>query len=164
MFKIKKSNINNRGLVAAKNIQQNIKIIEYKGRLILKKETETNEKFDNEKHIYLFNINKKYDLDGDYKYNTARLINHSCNPNCEVTGKGTKLWISSIKDIKKGEELCYDYGFGFDKNYKDFPCKCRSSNCCGYIVREGSRWRINNNKPWLKKSLKQKKLNNLICQ
>ena len=95
-------------------------------------------------------------MDGDYKHNTARLINHSCNPNCEVTGKGTKLWISSIKNIKKGEELTYDYGFGFDENYKDFPCKCRSSNCCGYIVREGSRWRINKNKPWLKRSLKQK--------
>ena len=23
------------------------------------------------------------------------------------------------------------------------PCKCRSKNCCGFIVREESRWRIN---------------------
>ena len=76
-------------------------------------------------------------------YNTARLINHSCDPNCEVDGKGLKLWISSIKDIKKGEELSYDYGFGYDEDYKQFPCKCKSKNCCGYIVREGSRWRIN---------------------
>ena len=85
-------------------------------------------------------------MDGDYKHNTARLINHSCSPNCEVTGKGTKLWISSIRNIKKGEELSYDYGFGYDEYYKDFPCKCRSSNCCGYIVREGSRWRIKGKK------------------
>jgi len=146
MFKIKKSNIENIGLVATKNIKKDIRIIEYKGRLISKKETESNSKFDNDKHIYLFNINKKYDLDGDYKFNTARLINHSCNPNCEVTGKGTKLWISSIKDIKTGEELTYDYGFSFDVNYKDFICKCGSKNCCGYIVREGSRWRIVNNR------------------
>ena len=142
MYKIIKSKISNQGLVSTRNIRKNVKIIEYKGRLISKKETETNEKFDNDKHIYLFNINKKYDLDGDYKYNTARLINHSCDPNCEVTGKGTKLWISSIRSIKKGEELCYDYGFGFDENYKDFVCKCGAQNCCGYIVREGSRWRI----------------------
>ena len=161
MYKIIKSKISNQGLVATKNIKKDIKIMDYKGRLISKNETESNEKFDNDKHIYLFNINKKYDLDGDYKYNTARLINHSCDPNCEVTGKGTKLWISSIKYIKKGDELCYDYGFGFDENYKDFPCKCRSTNCCGFIVREGSRWRINKNKPWLKRSFKAKKLNNL---
>ena len=146
MFKIKKSNINNRGLIASMNIKKNTKIVEYKGRLISKKETETNNKFDNDKFIYLFNINKRYDLDGDYEYNTARLINHSCNPNCVVTGHGVKLWISSTKDINKGEELSYDYGFGFDKNYKNFICKCKSKNCCGYIVREGSRWRIKKSK------------------
>jgi len=82
-------------------------------------------------------------LDGDFKWNTARLINHSCNPNCEVEGEGLKLWISSIREIKKDEELTYDYGFGYDQDYKQFPCKCGSINCAGYIVRQGSRWRIN---------------------
>jgi SET domain-containing protein len=51
-----------------------------------------------------------------------------------------------LRDIKKGEELSYDYGFGFDEDYKQFPCKCGSKNCCGYIVREGSRWRIKKKK------------------
>ena len=51
-----------------------------------------------------------------------RLINHSCDPNCEVTGTGLKIWIYAIRDIKKGEELSYDYGFNFDKDYKDYPC------------------------------------------
>tara|TARA_B100000029_G_scaffold30896_1_gene29553 strand:+ start:1650 stop:2102 length:453 start_codon:yes stop_codon:yes gene_type:complete len=142
LYKQKKSKINNRGLFASKNITKGTKIIYYVGKIILKKESEKNSKFDNDKAIYLFNLNSKYDLDGDFTYNTARLINHSCNPNCEVEGKGLKLWISSIKDIKKNEELTYDYGFSYDENYKDFPCKCGSKNCCGYIVREGSRWRI----------------------
>ena len=39
--------------------------------------------------------------------------------------------------------LTCDYGFGYDSDYKQFPCKCGSINCVGYIVREGSRWRIN---------------------
>ena len=152
LYKVKKSNIDKRGLYASKNINSGTKIIEYIGKLISKKETETNPKFDNEKDIYLFNLNSKYDLDGDYSWNTARLINHSCNPNCEVEGKGLKLWITTIKGIKKGEELSYDYGFGYDVDYKQFPCKCGSQNCAGYIVREGSRWRIN----------KKIKKNNLI--
>ena len=143
LYKVKKSNIDKRGLCASKNIKSGTKIIKYIGKLISTKETETNPKFDNEKDIYLFNLNSKYDLDGDYGWNTARLINHSCNPNCEVEGKELKLWIRTIKDIKKGEELSYDYGFGYDVDYKQFPCKCRSQNCVGYIVREGSRWRIN---------------------
>ena len=45
--------------------------------------------------------------------------------------------------LKKGEEFTCDYGFGFDEDYKQFPCKCGAKNCCGYIVREESRWRIN---------------------
>ena len=146
LYKQKSSNIDNRGLFASKNIKKGTKIIHYIGKIITKKQTENNPKFDNDKAIYLFNLNNRYDLDGDFTYNTARLINHSCDPNCEVEGKGLKLWISSIKDINKNEELTYDYGFSFDENYKDFPCKCGSKNCCGYIVREGSRWRIKKKK------------------
>ena len=143
LYKVKNSNIDKRGLCASKDIKPGVKIIVYAGKLITKKETEQNLKFDNKKDIYLFNINEKYDLDGDFSWNTARLINHSCNPNCEVEGEGLKLWISSLRKIKKGEELSYDYGFGYDADYKQFPCKCQSMNCVGYIVREGSRWRIN---------------------
>ena len=143
LYKIKKSNIDKRGLYASKNIKPRIKIIEYVGKLISKEETKRNSKFDNKKDIYLFNINEKWDLDGDWSFNIARLINHSCNPNCEVEGQGLKLWIKSLREIKKGEELTYDYGFGYDSDYKKFPCNCRSKNCVGYIVREGSRWRIN---------------------
>jgi len=142
LYKIKKSNIDNKGLYAAKNIKSGKTVINYKGKLITKKETDTNPKFDNDKAIYLFNLNTRYDLDGDFKYNDARLINHSCNPNCEVEGKGLKLWINAIRDIQKGEELSYDYGFGYDEDYKQFVCKCGAKNCVGYIVREGSRWRI----------------------
>ena len=77
---------------------------------------ETDPKFDNGKAIYLFNLNKKYDLDGDFKFNTARLINHSCDPNCEVFGSGLKVWVYAMKNIKEGDELSYDYGFSFDKD------------------------------------------------
>ena len=146
LYKIKKSNIDKRGLYASKDIKDGTKIIEYKGKIVTKKKVEEDSKFDNDKAIYLFNLNKRYDLDGDFKYNTARLINHSCDPNCEVAGVGLKVWVYAIRDIKKGEELSYDYGFGYDEFYKDFPCRCGSKNCVGYIVREGSRWRIKKQK------------------
>ena len=144
LYKIKKSNIDKKGLCASKNISAGSRIIEYIGKIISNKEVEKNPKFDNSKDIYLFDLNKRFSLDGDYKWNTARLINHSCNPNSEVVGKGLKLWISSIKDIKEGEELSYDYGFSYSKQeLGNFVCRCGSKNCCGYIVRESSRWRLN---------------------
>ena len=142
LYKIKKSKIDKKGLYANQNIKKGTRIIEYKGKIVSVKETSKNPKFDNEKAIYLFNINKRLDLDGDFKFNTARLINHSCDPNCEVFGKGLKVWIYAMKDITKGDELSYDYGFNFDENFKQYPCNCKSKNCVGYIVREGSRWRI----------------------
>ena len=153
LYKIKKSNIDKKGLYASKDIKSGARIINYKGKLITNTEVEQNPKFDNDKDIYLFDINKRYSLDGDFSWNTARLINHSCNPNCEVDGKGYKIWITAIKDIKKNEELTYDYGFSYDEDYKQFPCKCRAKNCCGYIVRSESRWRIN------KKFRKSSKIN-----
>ena len=142
LYKVKKSKIDKKGLYASRNISKGTKIIEYKGKIITIKQAEENPKFDNGKAIYLFNLNKKYDLDGDFKFNTARLINHSCDPNCEVAGSGLKVWVYAIKDIMKDEELSYDYGFSYDKDYKQFPCRCKSVKCVGYIVREGSRWRI----------------------
>ena len=152
LYKIKNSKIDKKGLYANQNIKKGTKILEYKGKIISVKKSETDPKFDNKKAIYLFNINKRFDLDGNFKFNTARLINHSCEPNCEVFGEGLKIWIYAIKNIKKGEELSYDYGFNFDEDFKNYPCKCGSRNCVGYIVRSESRWRI-------KKSKKNKSIN-----
>ena len=145
LYRIKKSNIdkNGKGLYATKDIKKGTRIIDYVGNIITRKQSDENPKFDNKKPIYLFNLNKKYDLDGDVSWNIARLINHSCSNNCDYIGKGLKLWVITIKDIKKGEELTCDYGFAYDLDYKQFPCNCGSINCVGYIVREGSRWRIN---------------------
>ena len=142
LYKVKKSKIDRNGLYANCDISKGTRIIEYQGKVISVKKSEIDPKFDNGKAIYLFNINKKYDLDGDFKFNTARLINHSCEPNCEVFGKGLKIWVYAMKNIKKGDELSYDYGFSFDKNFRQFPCKCGSKQCVGYIVKEASKWII----------------------
>ncbi len=145
LYKIKKSNIdrNGRGLYATKNIKAGTKIIEYIGNIITKKQTEDSNKFDNSKPIYLFNLNKRYDLDGQ-----VRGILHAwsiivAQITAEYEGTGLKIWVIANKEIKKGEEITCDYGFGYDADYKQFPCKCKSINCCGYIVRTESRWRIN---------------------
>jgi SET domain-containing protein len=139
----KKSGINNLGLFAKTDIKKGEKVIEYKGKKFTHKQVEENDRFDNSKAIYLFTLNERYVLDGDTITNTAKYINHSCDPNCEVDIIKGKIWIIAIKDIKKGNELSYDYGFGYDKDFRQFPCKCGSKICCGYIVRDDQRWRIN---------------------
>ena len=146
----KKSPLHGSGLFAKNDIKKGSKVIQYIGDKVTKKEGDKRadrqirkaKKDKNNGMVYVFELNKRYDIDGDVNYNFAKYINHSCNPNCEVVGKGLKLWIKSIKDIKKGEELSYDYGFSFDENFKDYPCRCNSKNCCGYIVKQESRWRV----------------------
>jgi len=146
LYKVKKSKIDKNGLYANCDIKKGTKIIEYKGKVITRRQSENSSKFDNEKAIYLFNLNKRYDLDGDFKFNIARLINHSCEPNCEAAGSGLKVWVYALKDIKKNDELSYDYGFSYDADYEQYPCRCGAKNCVGYIVRQGSRWRIKKRK------------------
>jgi len=143
MWKVKKSNIHGSGVYATKDILKGIKIIEYVGEKITKAEGDRRsekriENYLNSKitgSVYIFELNKRYDIDGFFPYNIARYINHSCNPNCEVEIISGKIWILSLKNITKGEEFNYDYGYPFDKfDYKDHICKCNSKNCIGYII------------------------------
>ena len=161
MWNEKKSKIHGIGITASIDIKKNKKIIQYIGDKITKKEgdirsAERIKKYLNKKNVgsvYIFELNKKYDIDGSPLYNKARYINHSCEPNCEVDILKDEIWISSIKDIKKGEELNYDYGYPFDKgDYSDHICKCGTSKCIGYIISQDD-W------PKYKKYIKKNKKN-----
>ena len=63
--------------------------------------------------------------------NGAELINHSCDPNLRLRRIGKRLWLISLRSIRKGEELAYDYHFS--KNAEKIPCKCGSAKCRGTI-------------------------------
>jgi len=53
------------------------------------------------------------------------IFNHSCDPNCGMQGT---IKLIAIKDIKKGEELVFDYAF-VESLMEQFECKCGSPNC-----------------------------------
>ena len=153
----KKSGVHGNGLFASQNIKKGLKIIEYIGDKVTKKEGDRRADIQlnkakrniNNGMVYVFELNKRYDIDGSVKYNHARLINHSCSPNCEVVIDNNEIWILAIKKIKKNEELSYNYGYSYDEDYVDHICKCGSYKCVGYILDE-DHW------PKLKK---KKKLN-----
>jgi len=140
---VKKSGIHNQGVFAKKDISEGTRIIEYIGEKVTKAESERradiplNRSKENKEcgAVYLFELNKRYDIDGDVPYNTARFINHSCDPNCETDVIRGHIWIIALRDIKKGEELSYNYGYGYD-DYEEHECRCRADNCVGYILDE----------------------------
>lgn len=148
-IEVRTSSIHGRGVYAKKRIPKGTKIIEYVGDVITKRDAdlraedtlEKSEGHTNGGGVYIFELSKKYDIDGNVPWNTARLINHSCEPNCETTGDDEHVWIEARRDIEKGEELGYDYCYDID-DYEDHPCKCGSGNCVGYIIDEKLRGKV----------------------
>jgi len=145
----KNSKIHASGLFARADIESGTKIIQYKGLKITKAQSDkiadvhidANKKEGTVGAVYIFTLNDRYDINGKVAWNLAKYINHSCDPNCETDIVRGKIWISAIKDIKKGEELSYDYGYDMHC-FEDHPCRCNSKNCVGFIVRSNLRWRI----------------------
>jgi len=130
MVRIGNSHIDGQGLFAAQDIAKGTRIIAYIGEKISRRESARRLEAGN---AYIFHLNYRYALDGETLENTARYINHSCEPNCQVEKTNGILWIVALRDIKEGEELSYNYGYEF-KHYQDNPCNCGAKNCCGYIL------------------------------
>ena len=91
--------------------------------------------------VYVFDMTRRYDIDGGVSWNPARRINHSCAPNCEVQASRGRIWIVARRDLAPGEELTYDYGFDF-KEWQEHPCRCGTEACAGYIIDSRQRWRV----------------------
>jgi SET domain-containing protein len=73
----------------------------------------------------LFTVNSRWTVDGKNTENLSRYVNHSCYPNCEAEIRGKKILISSIRNIKAGDELAYNYGKEyFDEFIKPHGCRC----------------------------------------
>ncbi len=128
----KKSKIHGWGGFAKTDIRKGKRIIEYVGKKLTKKEAEQALE---DLNCYVFTVNDDFDLDGSVKWNPARYINHSCDPNCEADVKKDRVWIYATRKIKKGEELGYNYGHDLD-DWEDRPCCCGAKSCVGYMVAE----------------------------
>lgn len=144
LCEIRQSGIHGRGLFATEDIPAETYIIEYLGEWVDKEESDKRgwAQLDHAKEtggaaVYIFTLSDEYDIDGNVPENAARLINHSCEPNCEayVNEEETEIWICAGKDIRKDDELFFNYGFDLD-SFEDHPCRCGSEKCIGYILGE----------------------------
>lgn len=72
-------------------------------------------------------------IDGAVGGTGAELINHSCEPNLKLRKFRGHLWLFSVRRIRPGEELGYDYGFS--ETGRRVCCRCGSAKCRGTINR-----------------------------
>lgn len=106
------------GLFAGEEIPKGACVIEYTGVEITKEQEEKS------RSKYLFEIHARKTIDGAPRWNTARYINHSCRPNCEPNIHKGRVFIHALRKIKPGEELNYDYGVNYFKEYLKDICGC----------------------------------------
>ncbi|ORZ38667.1 hypothetical protein BCR44DRAFT_1459024 [Catenaria anguillulae PL171] len=90
----------------------------------------------------------KFAIDAQFKGNVARFFNHSCDANLLAAAvlydaaepHHHRLAFFARRDIKRGEELCFDYQGGREETGDDagslpeferlrFECHCGSANC-----------------------------------
>ena len=141
------------GLRAKSFIGDGSLVIEYIGEIIDFSEAQnrmSNQRLHHpsDKDFYIMELDNNLYVDGKFKGNNSRFINHSCDPNCElqrwVVCGNIRIGIFAIKDIQAGESLSYDYQF--DTNEADvFKCYCGADNCRGTMASKKKVRRLGNN-------------------
>ena len=133
-IEVRRSEIHGTGVFAKQDISNGTRIIEYIGEKVSTEQGQRRQEAQSESDsIFFFELDEKTYIDGDVSGNDARFVNHSCDPNCESEEDAGHIWIISLRDIKKGEELTFDYGFDAEF-FGEYPCQCGTKNCVGYIV------------------------------
>jgi hypothetical protein len=136
-----RSDIHGWGVFTDIDIRQGEMIIEYRGELISNAMAEKREKEYESAKIgsdYMFRIDEYTVCDASKHGNVARFINASCTPNCYpkiIFLDGMKrVVVYAKRDIRAGEELCYDYKFDIEYDpAKRIPCICGAPDCRGFL-------------------------------
>jgi SET domain-containing protein len=117
------SGISGWGVYAGHAIDEDARIVEYKGALISQAEGWRREqRYLPRKRIWIFNIDERWARDAAFGGNIARYVNHACRPNCYTDIVGRTIWILAARPIRKGEELTYDYN---TEGVAGIQCLCR---------------------------------------
>ncbi len=149
-IEVRQSEIHNVGVFAKKDLPKGTFIVEYVGPKIDRSKFLC--QLTEEQARYAFKLDHEWTIDGSSPENVAGRINHSCAGNCSIVTVDGHIWVVAERDICKGEELGYNYGYklsSLSKMEAKWRCNCRAPNCVGFILRETD-W------PTLKRKLQER--------
>lgn len=144
----RRSPIHGNGVFAVRDIPAGAALIEYRGRVIT--QAQADRRYDGTTdtgHTFLFILNEDYVIDANRDGNAARWINHSCDPNCEAVihehasnRRLDRVLIESVRPIRSGEEITYDYGIVLEERYtpalkRIWACHCGKPDCTGTLLK-----------------------------
>jgi SET domain-containing protein len=128
------------GAFATRPIPAGTRLIEYAGERLTSDQADRRYPEDGERHhTFLFAIDDGIVIDAAVDGNDARFINHSCDPNCDAVVEDDRIWIETIRDVRMGEELAYDYAYELEERHspaakRRYPCSCGAATCRGTIL------------------------------
>ncbi len=132
-LEIRRSRIAGLGVFAAEAIPRRRLVIEFTGDRITRAEALRRWRMRGRpKRITYARLNRQWIID-PWNGNGSVYINHSCEPNlyqCKLPGH---YLLFSLKRIRPGEELTFDYKLHPEKTA--VPCRCGSPRCRGVMNR-----------------------------
>ncbi len=147
-IQVRRSGVHGRGVFALQDIAEGEVIVEYAGKVISYEESQRRHPHDPEhpNHTFFFQIDGDRVIDGGDGGNSARWINHSCDPNCFAEEVDDRIFISALRNINAGEELGYDYGLIIEERYTaqlkaDYACHCGAAECRGTMLAPKRGWK-----------------------
>jgi len=119
-FVVNKSKIHGNGAFATQNFSRGETIFIFKGRVYKRDNKNIKDAFANPDSI---GIDRNTWID---PYEQFHFINHSCDPNMGIKGRVTFV---ALKNIKKGDELTFDYSINEEDPRWHMRCGCGAKNC-----------------------------------
>ena len=138
---VRRSPIDGRGVFALTNIQSGEFLVEYKSEVtswrVASQRYQRNSAEDG--HTFFFGLDDGHVIDGGRGGNSARWLNHCCEPNCEAEQEGSRVFIRALADIMAGEELFIDYRLDVKGRRtaaikKLHACRCGAVHCRGTML------------------------------
>jgi SET domain-containing protein len=134
---VRRSSIHGKGVFATQAIAPGTRLIEYKGERITSEDDAY--LYTESTHTFLFMLDNEEIIDGSRNGNTARWINHSCEPNCEANEEDGRVFIDALRAIATGEEITIDYNLYLEARYtaalkRQYACGCGTSQCRGTLL------------------------------
>jgi hypothetical protein len=118
----RRSTLHGWGVFALDPITKNTRIVQYAGEKIPAGQSKAREADQLRRgHIWCFAVNRRWVRDAEVGGNIAKYVNHACKPNCYSQVIGDAIWIRAGRNIRKGEELSYNY---YTHGTAGIPCNC----------------------------------------
>ncbi|GAV05823.1 hypothetical protein RvY_15895 [Ramazzottius varieornatus] len=125
-------------------------VVEYVGEIITTQERDrriSTMRVAGDVNFYFLDLTEGRVIDAGPAGNLARFANHSCDANCSsekwIVDGETRIALMAIKDIKKGDEITFDYRWQYEANVTSRECLCGSEKCNGtiggktYVAKQG---------------------------